>query len=202
MRRYVPLMHRVLSIYVVVNANVGITTWQRHSPRFKHDAADTPPPDDTTARPIIADHSQHRRCNELRAPCGHNPPPARSTEATPTPPTATIDRTVNQKSRYVGRRTTTTTRPFSSSSLTSSSRSSCARSLQPVPPTLLVTAAMPPTGGDRGDSGAGRSVELMPWLQTAHVPAESSLEEQVCPLRTVDIFNVSNVGITSHCSAL
>ena len=59
--------------------------------------ADTPTKLDANVRPIIADHSQHRRCNELRPPCGHNPPPERSTEATPTPPTATIDRTVNQK---------------------------------------------------------------------------------------------------------
>ena len=60
--------------------------------------ADTTPAKlDANVRPIVADHSQDRRRDELRAPRGHNSPPARRTEATPTPPTATIDRTADQK---------------------------------------------------------------------------------------------------------
>ena len=143
MRRYVPSLHTLVLIFVVVSgSNFGIATLQHVL--AVHSAADTPaPPDATTARPTIADRS-HRRCDDARAPRGHKPPPtARSTEATPTLPTETIGRTIDQKSRYVGRRTTTTTRPFvSSSSLSSSSRPSSSRA-----PSLL--------GGGRGDGGAG-----------------------------------------------
>ena len=142
-------------------SNVGITTLQHVL--AVHPAADTPPPpDDTTARPTIADRtfSKHRRCDErTRALCAHKPPPARSTEEIPT---AMINRTVEPTYRYVCRRMVPTPRLFFSSSLSPSSLSSCARLLQPSPPSLLVTTAMLPAGGDRGDSGAGRSVELTP----------------------------------------
>jgi hypothetical protein len=103
----VPSLQKLLLIHVVVNGNVGITTLQHVL--AVHAAADTPtpPPDDTTAKPIIIADRSHRRCDDARAPRGHKPPPVRmSTEAAPTLPTETIERTVDQKSRYVGRRTT------------------------------------------------------------------------------------------------
>ena len=149
------------AIFVNFNgSNFGITTWQHVL--AVHSAADTAPPDDTTARPTIADRtfSKHRRCDErTRALCAHKPPPARSTKEIPT---AMINRTVEPTYRYVCRRMVPTPRLFSSSSLSPSSLSSCARLLQPSPPSLLVTTAMLPAGGDRGDSGADRSVELTP----------------------------------------
>ena len=156
-----PWLHTLTSIRVVVNGSNGIATLQHVL--AVHSTADTPaPPDDTTARPTIADRtfSKHRRCDErTRALCAHNPPPARSTEEIPT---AMINRTVEPTYRYVCRRMVPTPRLFFSSSLSPSSLSSCARLLQPSPPSLLVMTAMLPADGDRGDSGAGRSVELTP----------------------------------------
>ena len=145
----------VLAIFVNFNgSNFGITTLQHVL--AVHSAADTPasPADDTTARPTIADRtcSQHRRRDDARAPCGHKPPPARSTEATPTPPTETIDRTVDQKSRYAGRRTTTTPRPFSVS-----------------------PAAAPPPCCDKDGGGAG--TDAVPTFTVA--PALTPPPEQV-----------------------
>ena len=162
----------------VPGSNVGIIKLQ-HVLASVHSTADTPaPPNATTARPIITVHSQDQRCDDARAPRGHNPPPARSTETTPTPPTppiVTIDNSVDQKRRYRGRRTTTTTRPFSSYSLSSSRSSTCSRSLQPPlnpPPPLLVSAtAAPLPGRGRGDGGTGSDV--VPTLAVTPGPAPS-----------------------------
>ena len=100
MKANVPSLQTFLSIVVVVRgSNVGIHTLQ--SAPYWHTAAATPaPPDDITARPTTADRSHRRRCDDAHAPpCEIKLPPAKRTEATPTPATETIDRTAADQTR-------------------------------------------------------------------------------------------------------